>query len=113
MKKICYSILMFLICTKLSVANIDLSSGKWGTSFDCAEWDQLSILSCDGLSSGGNWSFYTKDMSSTGWIRSIIPTEWYYNSEISTASFKSITVNGALLKTGTLGSLTEGISTES
>ncbi len=42
-------LLGFFVYPNISQANIDLSSGYWETTFDCAEQDVLSGFSCDGL----------------------------------------------------------------
>ncbi len=47
--------ILFILTPSLLWAAIDLSSGYWSTTFDCAEWTSPNALSCDGLGKGGDY----------------------------------------------------------
>jgi hypothetical protein len=46
----CYSIFS---TTDICLAGVDL---PWSTTFNCPDWTQGQLLSCDGLATGGDWT---------------------------------------------------------
>jgi len=53
------SIIIFFVMAftpALAFAGITFTNGAWSTTFDCSEWVQNDVVSCDGLENYGAWT---------------------------------------------------------